>query len=111
MLTYIPTSLIWAFFALLALESLPGSQFYERLRILTQGKKRRESLGYLEGVAFDQTVWFTVIQAALCLGIWAITVWTGLFGISFPLWIMALVPIRFFIIGRLVKQANALDPY
>ena len=110
-LTYIPTSLIWAFFALLALESLPGSQFYERLRILTQGKKRRESLGYLEGVAFDQTVWFTVIQAALCLGIWAITVWTGLFGISFPLWIMALVPIRFFIIGRLVKQANALDPY
>ena len=49
---------------------------------------------YLESVEYSKIVCFTVIQVVLLLGIWAITVWTGLFGISFPLWIMALVPFR-----------------
>ena len=64
---------------------------------------------YLESVEYSKIVRFTVIQVVLLLGIWAITVWTGLFGISFPLWIMALVPFRIYVLPKLFSELELND--
>ncbi len=64
---------------------------------------------YLETVPFRAIAIFTAIQLACLLGIWAITVWSGLFGISFPLWIMALVPLRRFVLPKLLKHEDLQD--
>ncbi len=32
-LRFIPTSIVWAFFAFMALESLPGNQLWDRLQV------------------------------------------------------------------------------
>ena len=66
---------------------------------------------YLESVQFSKIVQFTLIQVVLLLGIWAITVWTGLIGISFPLLIMALVPFRLYVLPRYFteNELNDLD--
>lgn len=37
----VPTSVIWGYFAFMALDSLPGSQFWERLLLLFTDPSRR----------------------------------------------------------------------
>ena len=99
-LNFIPTSLVWAFFAFMALESLPGNQFWARVKFVISDPKRREGW---ESVDYLSVLIFTAIQAVCLLGIWAITVWSGLFGISFPLFIMALVPLRQFLLPKVLR--------
>jgi hypothetical protein len=114
-LKFIPTSIIWSFFAFMSLESLPGNQLFDRIQIIMSGKKRRyqylesHHALYLETVKFSKIVIFTLIQITLLLSIWAITVWTGLFGISFPLWIMGLVPFRMFVLPRIFTESELND--
>ena len=113
-LPFIPTSIVWAFFAFMALESLPGNQLWDRIQIVVSDPKRRiqwlkgSHCLYLESVPFPSIILFTVIQVLCLLLIWAITVWTGLFGISFPLWIMALVPLRALVLPKAIKPGNSL---
>ena len=115
LLKYIPTALVWAFFAFMALESLPGNQLWDRLQIIVSEPKRRiqwlqgPHCLYLETVKFPSIVIFTLIQFGCVLVIWAITVWTGLFGISFPLWIMALVPLRAFLLPKILRPEHLSD--
>ena len=115
LLKYIPTALVWAFFAFMALESLPGNQLWDRLQIIVSEPKRRiqwlqgRHCLYLETVKFPSIVIFTLIQFGCVLVIWAITVWTGLFGISFPLWIMALVPLRAFLLPKILRPEYLSD--
>ena len=116
-LNNVPTSVIWAFFTFMSLESLPGNQLFDRINIIASDKKRRKQFLnthhalYLESVQFSKIVQFTLIQVVLLLGIWAITVWTGLIGISFPLLIMALVPFRLYVLPRYFteNELNDLD--
>lgn len=114
-LNNVPTAIIWAFFAFMSLESLPGNQLFDRVQIIISGKKRRKQYLnthhalYLESVEFSKIMRFTLIQIFLLLSIWAITVWTGLFGISFPLWIMALVPFRIYILPKYFSQSELND--
>ncbi|QDZ25511.1 bicarbonate transporter [Chloropicon primus] len=110
-LKLIPTALVWAFFAFMALESLPGNQLWDRLQIIVcDAKKRAEwardtscQCAYLETVPYSSIAIFTLIQVTCLLGIWAITVWAGLFGISFPIFIMALVPLRALVLPKVIK--------
>ena len=39
----IPTSVLWGYFAYMALDSLPGNQFWERIRLLfiTEGRRNK----------------------------------------------------------------------
>jgi hypothetical protein len=37
----IPTSVLWGYFAYMAIDSLPGNQFWERIRLLFVGASRR----------------------------------------------------------------------
>ena len=114
-LKYIPTSIIWAFFAFMSLESLPGNQLWDRLQIILSDPKRRiqwlekTHCVYLETVDFPYIILFTVVQFTCLMVIWAITVWSGLFGISFPLWIMALVPLRAFLLPKFIKPSFLAD--
>ncbi|QDZ22600.1 bicarbonate transporter [Chloropicon primus] len=114
-LNNVPTSIIWAFFTFMSLESLPGNQLFDRVQIVISDKKRRKQFLnthhalYLESVRFSKIVQFTAIQVILLLGIWAITVWTGLIGISFPLWIMALVPFRLYVLPKYFTESELND--
>lgn len=54
---------------------------------------------------------FTALQLALLLGVWALVTWAGIAGISFPLPIMALVPLRQYVLPLLFdrKHLASLD--
>lgn len=58
----------------------------------------------LQLVPYAVVVRFTLIQLVYLLGVWALTTWAGIAGIAFPLPIMALVPIRQFLLPRLFDR-------
>jgi hypothetical protein len=102
-LRLVPTSLLWGFFAVMSLQSLPGSQFWDRLKLLVTDPKKRYTLleegdhsVYLESCPFPTIVLFTALQLALLAGIWGVTVFAGVAGICFPILIMGLVPLRLY---------------
>lgn len=49
---------------------------------------------------------FTLLQVVYLLGVWALTTWAGIAGIAFPVPIMALVPIRQFLLPRLFDRGH-----
>lgn len=108
----IPTSLLWGYFAFMALESLPGSQFWDRLRMLVTDPKRRILLlkdkhaTYYETVPFRVISLFTAIQFGMLMGVWALVTWAGVAGIAFPIPIMALVPLRIYVLPRVFKHQH-----
>lgn len=51
-LKMIPTSVLWGYFAFMAIESLPGNQFWERILLLFTAPSRRYKLGF-EHVPFS----------------------------------------------------------
>lgn len=113
----IPTSALWGYFAFMALESLPGSQFWERLCLLVadarqRASQMRESRAPYAGAPFRQLSAFTAFQAAWLAGVWALVTWAGIAGIAFPVPIMALVPLRMYVLPRFFDRrvVNLLDP-
>ncbi|WIA30064.1 hypothetical protein OEZ86_000159 [Tetradesmus obliquus] len=113
----IPTAVLWGYFIFMAAESLPGSQLWERLLLLATDPQRRigvlqqEHAAYLQLVPFRVVVRFTLLQLALLLGVWALVTWAGIAGIAFPLPIMALVPLRQYVLPLLFdkKHLASLD--
>ena len=73
---WIPTSLLWSYFAFMALESLPGSQLWERTLLLLTDPRRRYKVyekphvAFLETVPFRIIAGFTTLQLALVGGIY-----------------------------------------
>lgn len=55
---------------------------------------------YLESVPFGAVAAFTLMQLALLAGVWALVTWAGVGGVAFPIPIMALVPLRMYILPR-----------
>ena len=108
---WIPTSLLWSYFAFMAFESLPGSQLWERLLLLLTDPRRRYRVfekphaAFLETVPFRVIAAFTAIQAAIVGGIYGLT-WAGLAGILFPVPIMLLVPFRQWVLPRLFSAGH-----
>ena len=83
----------------MALESLPGSEFWDRLQLFFTDKKSLPNLVrgqhnlYLDMVPLDVVLRFTAMQAlgvGICYGI----TWAGAIGVIFPVFIMLLVPFR-----------------
>ena len=115
-LRLLPTALLWGFFAVMSLQSLPGSQFWDRLKLLLTDPKKRHTLLeegdhslYLESCPFPTIVSFTLLQLGLLAGIWGVTVWAGIAGICFPLLIMALVPLRMYVFPCVFPQQVLQD--
>eukprot|EP00249_Psilotum_nudum_P024874 c29315_g1_i1 orf=112-2220(+) len=95
----IPTSVLWGYFAYMAIESLPGNQLWERLLLLLTAPNRRYKVledvhaSFVETVPFKTIAIFTLFQFVylmLCFGI----TWIPIAGVLFPVLFFTLIPIR-----------------
>ncbi|KAL1301005.1 hypothetical protein HN51_045625 [Arachis hypogaea] len=107
----IPTSVLWGYFAYMAIDSLPGNQFWERILLLFIAPRRRSRI--LEGshASFVETVPFKTIAAftgfqlayfAVCYGM----TWIPIGGILFPLPFFLLILVREHLLPRLFKPRD-----
>ncbi|RWR94381.1 putative boron transporter 2 [Cinnamomum micranthum f. kanehirae] len=110
----IPTSVLWGYFAFMAIESLPGNQFWERILLLFTAPSRRFKVleeyhtTFVETVPFKTIATFTVFQTIYLLICFGIT-WIPLAGVLFPLMIMLLVPVRQYVLPKFFKGAHLQD--
>ncbi|KAJ6760725.1 ANION EXCHANGE PROTEIN [Salix purpurea] len=69
----IPSSVLWGYFAFMAIESLPGNQFWERILLLFTAPSRRYKVleeyhaTFIETVPFKTIATFTLFQTAYLL--------------------------------------------
>lgn len=107
----IPTSVLWGYFAFMAIESLPGNQFWERILYLFTAPSRRYKLleehhaTFVETVPLKAIALFTLFQTAYLLLCFGIT-WIPIAGVLFPLLIMLLVPVRQYFLPHFFKGAH-----
>lgn len=104
----IPTSVLWGYFAYMAIDSLPGNQFWERLLLMFITPRRRFKVlegvhaSFVESVPFKMIAAFTIFQffyLLLCFGV----TWIPIFGILFPLPFFILISIRQHVLPRFFK--------
>ncbi|XP_042017290.1 probable boron transporter 2 isoform X2 [Salvia splendens] len=114
LLKKIPTAVLWGYFAFMAIESLPGNQFWERILLLFTAPSRRYMVleeyhaTFVETVPFKTIALFTLFQTfylLLCFGI----TWIPIAGVLFPLLIMLLVPVRQYLLPKFFKGAHLQD--
>ncbi|XP_058201804.1 probable boron transporter 6 isoform X1 [Rhododendron vialii] len=95
----IPTSVLWGYFAYMAIDSLPGNQFWERLLLLFITPRRRFKVleevhaSFVESVPFRYIATFTLLQLVYFLICFGVT-WIPIAGILFPLPFFLLISIR-----------------
>ncbi|GAB2269834.1 Probable boron transporter 2 [Dionaea muscipula] len=110
----IPTSVLWGYFAYMAIESLPGNQFWERILLLFTAPNRRykvleeQHAIFIETVPFETIALFTLFQTAYLLLCFGIT-WVPIAGVLFPLLILLLVPVRQFFLPKFFNAAYLQD--
>ncbi|KAK7246222.1 hypothetical protein RIF29_41082 [Crotalaria pallida] len=113
-LKMIPTSVLWGYFAFMAIENLPGNQFWERILLIFTAPSRRYKVleechaTYVETVPFKTIAVFTFFQTAYLLVCFGIT-WVPIAGVLFPLMIMLLVPVRQYILPKFFKGVYLQD--
>ncbi|XP_044501904.1 probable boron transporter 2 [Mangifera indica] len=113
-LKMIPTAVLWGYFAFMAIESLPGNQFWERILLLFTAPNRRFKVleehhaTFLETVPFKTIAVFTVFQTIYLLTCFGLT-WIPIAGVMFPMMIMLLVPVRQYILPKFFKGAHLQD--
>ncbi|PKA64686.1 Boron transporter 4 [Apostasia shenzhenica] len=105
----IPTSVLWGYFAYMAIDSLPGNQFWERLLLLfiTPGRRYKVLEGvhasFVESVPYRVIAAFTIFQLAYLLICFGVT-WIPIAGILFPLPFFLLISIREHLLPRFFHQ-------
>ncbi|CAL1398749.1 unnamed protein product [Linum trigynum] len=114
LLKRIPTSVLWGYFAFMAIESLPGNQFWERILLLFTAPSRRYKVledyhaTFVETVPFRSIATFTIFQTAYLLVCFGLT-WVPIAGVMFPLMIMLLIPVRQYLLPKFFKGAHLQD--
>lgn len=114
LLKKIPTSVLWGYFAFMAIESLPGNQFWERILLLLTAPSRRYKVlkkyhaTFVETVPFKAIAYFTLFQTVYLLVCFGLT-WIPIAGVLFPLLIMLLVPVRQYFLPKFFKGAHLQD--
>ncbi|KAF2303877.1 hypothetical protein GH714_024040 [Hevea brasiliensis] len=102
----IPTSVLWGYFAYMAIDSLPGNQFWGRILLLFVPPNRRykvlegDHASFVESVPFKHIAIFTLFQFVYLLICFGVT-WIPIGGVLFPLPFFFLIGIRHFIFPRL----------
>ncbi|KAK9269426.1 hypothetical protein L1049_001199 [Liquidambar formosana] len=102
----IPTSVLWGYFAYMAIDSLPGNQFWERMLLLFIAPRRRYKVlegvhaSFVESVPFKCIVMFTLFQFVYLLVCFGVT-WIPIAGILFPLPFFLLISIRQHLLPKL----------
>ncbi|KAH6757581.1 hypothetical protein C2S51_038729 [Perilla frutescens var. frutescens] len=110
-LKMIPTSVLWGYFAYMAIDSLPGNQFWERILLLFVPPGRRFKVmegfhaSYVESVPFKYIFMFTLFQLSYLLLCFGIT-WIPIAGILFPLPFFLLISIREHILPKLFRPIH-----
>ncbi|XP_031378469.1 boron transporter 4-like [Punica granatum] len=95
----IPTSVLWGYFAYMAIDSLPGNQLWERMLFVFITPARRYKVferahaSFIESVPFKYIAAFTLLQFVYLLLCFGIT-WIPIAGILFPLPFFILIAIR-----------------
>ncbi|XP_071738368.1 boron transporter 1-like isoform X2 [Rutidosis leptorrhynchoides] len=113
-LKLIPTSVLWGYFAFMAIESLPGNQFWERILLLFTAPSRRFKVledyhaTFVETVPFKTIATFTLFQTSYLLICFGLT-WIPIAGLLFPLMIMLLVPVRQYVLPKFFKGVHLQD--
>ncbi|KAL5859306.1 hypothetical protein ACOSQ4_000602 [Xanthoceras sorbifolium] len=113
-LKMIPTSVLWGYFAFMAIESLPGNQFWERILLLFTAPSRRYKVleeyhaSFVETVPFTTIAIFTIFQTVYLLICFGLT-WVPIAGVMFPLMIMLLVPVRQYFLPKFFKGVHLQD--
>ncbi|XP_027920097.1 probable boron transporter 2 isoform X3 [Vigna unguiculata] len=111
LLKKIPTSVLWGYFAFMAIESLPGNQFWERILYLFTAPSRRYKVlekhhaAFIETVPFKTVAMFTLFQTAYLLLCFGLT-WIPIAGVLFPMLIMLLIPVRQYFLPKFFKGAH-----
>ncbi|XP_051119285.1 boron transporter 4-like isoform X2 [Andrographis paniculata] len=101
----IPTSVLWGYFAYMAIDSLPGNQLWERIVFLFVAPSRRYKIlgkvhaSYVESVPFRCIVAFTIFQFLYLLLCYGVT-WIPIAGILFPVPFFVLILIRQYILPK-----------
>ncbi|KAK7384746.1 hypothetical protein VNO78_30447 [Psophocarpus tetragonolobus] len=104
----IPTSVLWGYFAYMAIDNLPGNQFWERILLLFIPPCRRYKIlegshaSFVESVPFKTIAIFTILQFVYFLICFGIT-WIPIGGILFPLPFFLLIIIREYILPKVFK--------
>nr|KYP36569.1 Boron transporter-like protein 2 [Cajanus cajan] len=107
----IPTSVLWGYFAYMAIDSLPGNQFWERILLLFITPSRRFKIlegshaSFVETVPFKTIASFTALQMVYFLVCFGVT-WVPIGGILFPVPFFLLVPIREHLLPKLFKPSH-----
>ncbi|PNY17407.1 boron transporter 4-like protein, partial [Trifolium pratense] len=102
----IPTSVLWGYFAYMAIDSLPGNQFWERILLLFVTPSRWFKLleghhaSFVESVPIRNIVFFTIFQCVYFLVCFGVT-WIPIAGILFPLPFFFLILVRQYILPKL----------
>ncbi|KAK2432502.1 HCO3- transporter family [Trifolium repens] len=102
----IPTSVLWGYFAYMAIDSLPGNQFWERILLLFVAPSRWFKLleghhaSFVESVPIRYIVFFTIFQCVYFLVCFGVT-WIPIAGILFPLPFFLLILVRQYILPKL----------
>ncbi|CAA7023209.1 unnamed protein product [Microthlaspi erraticum] len=95
----IPSSILWGYFAYMAIDSLPGNQFFERLLLLFIPPSRLFKVlegvhaSFVELVPYKVIVAFTLFQFVYFLLCYGMT-WIPMAGIFFPVLFFLLISIR-----------------
>ncbi|KAI7985573.1 Boron transporter 4 [Camellia lanceoleosa] len=101
----IPTSVLWGYFAYMAIDSLPGNQFWERLLLVFITPRRRYKVlegvhaSFVESVPFRHIMMFTLFQFVYFLVCFGVT-WIPIAGILFPVPFFILISIRQYILPK-----------
>ncbi|GAU11055.1 hypothetical protein TSUD_113480 [Trifolium subterraneum] len=102
----IPTSVLWGYFAYMAIDSLPGNQFWERILLLFVRPSRWYKLlegdhaSFVESVPFRYIVLFTLFQCVYFLICFGVT-WIPIAGMLFPLPFFLLITLRQHILPKI----------
>ncbi|MCL7034764.1 hypothetical protein MKW94_027902 [Papaver nudicaule] len=110
----IPTSVLWGYFAYMAIDSLPGNQFWERMLLLfiTPGRRYKILEGvhasFVESVPFKHIARFTILQFIYLLICFGVT-WIPIAGILFPLPFFLLISIREHLLPKLFQPQHLYE--
>ncbi|KMZ71533.1 Boron transporter [Zostera marina] len=110
----IPSSVLWGYFAYMAIDSLPGNQFYERILLLFVAPSRRYKVlesnhaSYVRTVPYKYTASFTLFQFVyflLCFGV----TWIPIAGILFPVPFFILMAIRQYLLPKIFSPHHLYE--
>jgi boron transporter len=111
-ISWIPRGCLFGLFLYLGFGAIHGNEIFERFCISFILAKKRPQIPVVRNVAWHTVQYWTAIQAACALAIFAIAQFASI-GYLYPALLTALVPVRSYILERLFSPEDLkyLDPF